>query len=156
MKKLLVLLLFVPMLAVAKPHQLSWTWPVDTCDGAALSVGELIEAELIYSLVHMSMPSDGAGPCAEPGDPEAPPGAITVPISMPDTTVTLNLQPGQTYYARIRVSAYLAGNWSAWSAEATFTVPYGRPNRVIFTFNGLQYEYDLIDGTKLNFRGDSS
>ena len=118
--------------AYAKPQTLTWAWPTTNCDDTPLTISDLTAAELIYDTSPMPMPSDTAGPCSSTNDPPAPASATTVPITMPDASVTLNLQPGETYYARIRVEANTAGNWSVWSVEYQFTVPYGRPNRAIF------------------------
>lgn len=138
---MLAAVFFMPTEAEAKPHQLSWTWPTDNCDGTALDPGDLMESELIYSLSPMPMPSDTDGACEPTGDPGPPAGALTVPIPITDNVVQLNLQPGQTYYARIRVSAYNSTNWSVWSGQVQFTVPYGRPNRVILSDGWKRWEY---------------
>jgi hypothetical protein len=58
--------------------------------------------------------------------------AAVTPVTIPDTSITLNLQPGITYYARIRVCAYTADNCSAWASEVSFVVPYGRPGQPIW------------------------
>ena len=157
-----VLLTACPFPAQAKPHQLSWVWPVTYCPeegqtiGDPLSIASLVESELIYSTNPMPMNSDTDGPCASTPDAEPPAGAISVPITIPDTSVTLNLQPGQTYYARIRVAAPTAGNWSSWSAQATFTVPYGKPNVIQFTSGHSpldQHRYVLVTTSHLRFFG---
>ena len=139
MKKLLIALLFVPMIALlfmstsaeAKPQIVSWTMPTADCDGLVLIQSDLIEFEVIYSTSPMPMPSDSAGPCASADDPEAPAGSITVPVPVTETSTILNLHPGETYYLRARVSAYVDGNWSSWAVEINKTVPYGRPDRVL-------------------------
>jgi hypothetical protein len=134
---------------VAKPHMLTWEWPTTDCDGDALAATDLFESELIYSLSPMPMPSDSGGACTETGDPDAPAGALTVPIPVVDTAVTLNVQPGETYYARIRVSSFVDGNWSVWSDQVTFTVPYGKPNKVQFTTGLVQWEAEMISTTHI-------
>jgi hypothetical protein len=142
--------------AEAKPHQLSWDWPVDNCDGTALDAADMIESELIYSTSPMPMPSDTDGPCAATPDPDAPSSATVVPIPLSDNIVTLNLQPGQQYYARIRVSAYINSNWSAWSGQVAFTVPYGRPNRIQLSAGNSpldKYEFVTVSTSKLKFGG---
>ena len=130
--------------AQAKPQVVSWALPTQDCDGIALAQADLMSFELIYSLTEMPMPSDTAGPCGATEDPEAPAGAITVPVPLTETSVLLNLQPGQTYYFRARVSAYVDGNWSNWSVQISKTVPYGRPDRVIVSdgnpLNHLTFE----------------
>jgi len=116
--------------AMAKPHTLSWDWPTQDCDAAALDQGQWVSAEIIYDTAPMPMPSDTGGPCGATPDPDGPPTATPVPIASPTPTeVTLNLQPGITYYARIRVCYNTATNCSNWSAELEFTVPYGKPQR---------------------------
>lgn len=146
--------------AFAKPHQLTWVWPVEYCPepgqtaGDPLSTSDLVESELVYSLSPMPMPSDSAGPCSATADPDAPAGAISVPITIPDTAVTLNLQPGTTYYARIRVAAPIAGNWSSWSNQVQFTVPYGRPNVIQLSFGHSpldKHRFVLVESTELRF-----
>jgi hypothetical protein len=120
----------LPALADAKPHTLEWTWPTQNCDATALLASDFIAAEIAYDVNPMPMPSDTLGPCdlTQP-DPDAPVAATVVAVDLLTTSHTLNLMPGMTYYARIRLSAYVAGNWSAWSVETQFTVPYGRPGR---------------------------
>lgn len=134
MKKLIVLLVGLAMsqAAFAKPQTLNWNWPTTDCDGEPLVVADLLTSEVAVDTAPMDMPSDTAGPCAETGDPDAPDTATVTLVNMPDTSITLNLQPGITYYARIRVSAYQAGNWSSWSAQISFQVPYGRPGPPIW------------------------
>jgi len=146
-------MLMLAATACAKPHQLAIQWPVTDCDGDPVVATDLFESELIYSTSAMPMPSDIDGDCAQPGDPDAPAGALSVPVPVVDSAVTINLQPGQTYYARIRVSTFIAGNWSAWSNQVQFTVPYGRPTRVIFGSNSvLRWEADMIGTTRLRFK----
>ena len=157
MRKLLTALMVVPVIALllvsmpaeAKPQIVSWTMPTSDCDGVALAQADLIEFELIYSTTPMPMPSDTAGPCDATPDPEAPAGAITVPVPVTETSTILNLHPGQTYYFRARISAYIDGNWSAWATEISKTVPYGRPDRVIVSDGRLQYTSYMIDDTAI-------
>lgn len=131
MKKwwLLILCLFAAPV-MAKPHTLSWSWPTQDCDAAALDQTQWVSAEIIYDTATMPMPSDTGGPCGTTADPDGPPTATPVPITSPTPTeVTLNLQPGITYFARIRVCYNTPTNCSNWSAELEFTVPYGKPQR---------------------------
>lgn len=138
--------------AFAKPHQLTWAQPVTDCDGETLTQANFLEQELIYSLTPMPMPSDADGPCAVVADPEAPAGSLSVAVPATDESTVLNLQPGQTYYARIRISAYVNGNWSSWSNQAQFTVPYGRPNIIRLSSNKLdRMEYWVLTESKLKF-----
>ena len=130
----------------AKPQILSWAWPTTDCDGIVLTAADLIESDLIYSTTPMPMPSDADGPCAATADPDAPASATSVSVPVTDTSIILNLKPGETYFARIRVNAYVAGNWSSWSAQKQFTIPYGRPDRVILSNNWFQWEAELIKG----------
>lgn len=123
----------------AKPQIITWTMPTTDCDGAALAQSDLIEFEIIYSTSPMPMPSDTTGPCDPTADPEAPAGAITVPVPVTETSKILNLQPGQTYYFRGRVSAYIDGNWASWTPEISKTIPYGRPDRFIIADGKLQF-----------------
>ena len=149
-KVILVCLMLFAGCAFAKPHQLTWVWPVLDCDNVTLAQADLLESELIYSLTALPMPSDTDGPCAASVDPDAPAGALSVAIPVTDTSVTLNLQPGQTYFARIRVSAYVNGNWSSWSNQTQFIVPYGRPNVIRLSSSLLgRMEYHLIESTEL-------
>ena len=91
--------------ALAKPQTLSWT--------------------------SMPMPSDTAGPCSG-DDPAGPVTATSVPITTPDTSTTLNLQPGITYYARIRVCYGAPDICSNWATEVSFVVPHGKPGPPIW------------------------
>ena len=152
MKKILltILLCVITSCAYAKPHSLTWQLPTTDCDGVPLFGVDFIEQEIIYDTSPMPMPSDSTGPCFGTPDPDAPPSATVESILPTDTVITLNLQPGQTYYARARVSAYVNGNWSAWSTETQFTVPYGRPNKIQFTKWWERFEYYEIGVTSLN------
>ena len=134
MKK--ILFMFVALMlcgsAFAKPQSLSWTWPTGNCDGTALDAADFVASEIAYDVNPMPMPSDDSGPCAD-SDGDAPATATIEPVDVTASPgITLNLMPGMTYYARIRLSAYVAGNWSSWSTEHQFTVPYGKPNRTIW------------------------
>jgi hypothetical protein len=125
---LLVVVAFVPATAFAKPHTLSWIWATTDCDGGALAQTDYYEAEIAISQTSMPMPSDNNDGCTVT-DPDAPAEATVIPVPITDNQITLNLQPGATYYARIRASSFVAGNWSSWSTEVVFTVPYGKPNK---------------------------
>jgi len=143
--------------ALAKPHQLTWVLPIDDCDGGVLTQVDLLEQELVYSQTAMPMPSDTAGPCTGTVDPAAPAGALSVAVPITDTSTVLNLQPGQTYFARIRISAYVNGNWSSWSNQVQFVVPYGRPNVIQLSKSKLgRMEYWEIGKTEMKFFGSST
>ncbi len=147
------LLLFLMTGAVnAKPQIVAWEWPTTDCDGLVILQADLIASDLIYSTSPMPMPSDSAGNCATDPDPDAPATATSVSVTITDTSMLLNLRPGKTYYARMRVSAYVVGNWSAWSDELQFTVPYGRPNRVILSDGWFQWEAELITDPVIRFK----
>lgn len=149
-----LVLLLACGVAEAKPHQLTYVLPIADCDGVELAQADLIEQELIYSQTAMPMPSDTEGPCAEIVDPDPPAGSLSVAVPATATSVILNLQPGQEYYARIRISAYVNGNWSSWSNQAQFTVPYGQPNVIRLSSNMLdRMEYWVIDTSELKFSG---
>lgn len=166
MKRMFLILVAIALsacsgMASAKPHQLLWTWPTSYCPdpgqptGDPLAVEDLATSELIYSTEPIPMPSDTDGPCAPAGDPGPPASATVVPVSVPSTSITLNLQPGVTYYARIRVSAPTPDNWSSWSAQATFTVPYGRPNVIQLSDGGLldRWTFVTVSTSRVNFFG---
>ena len=154
MKYIIVILILFAGVAEAKPQQLSWQHPTDDCDGSALSASDFVEQELIYSQTPMPMPSDSDGPCAPTVDPDGPAGSLSVAVPITDTSVILNLQPGQTYFARSRISSFVSGNWSSWSNQVQFTVPYGRPNVIRMSGSMLdRMEYWLIDTSELKFFG---
>jgi len=132
MKKLFILLICLfPIVACAKPQTLSWSWPTTSCDGEALAMADWNRAELAYDVNPMPMPSDSGDGCASV-DPDAPAAATVVPITTPVTSVELNLMPGMTYYARIRVCYYGPTVCSSWSSQHQFVVPYGKPNKAIW------------------------
>ena len=117
--------------ALAKPQTLSWTWPTTDCAGDPLNQADWVSAEIIYDTASMPMPSDTAGPCSG-DDPAGPVTATSVPITTPDTSTTLNLQPGITYYARIRVCYGAPDICSNWATEVSFVVPHGKPGPPIW------------------------
>lgn len=124
-----IFLLLMSSVVFAKPHVLLWDWPVQDCEGSLIIESNLLEAEIAYDVNPMPMPSDTDGECAPTIDPSAPQSATVALIPVTANFYELNLKPGETYYARIRVSTFLSGNWSSWSAEKEFTVPFGRPKR---------------------------
>jgi len=134
MKKLflIVAMLMLSTAVMAKPQTLAWTWPTTNCDGDALTNAEFTSTELIYDVNPMPMPEDDSGPCA--GENTSAPASATV-VQITDFSInmiTLNLMPGMTYYARMRLEANVPGNWSSWSGQLTFTVPYGKPNKTLW------------------------
>lgn len=134
MKRILLALLLTVALAstaLAKPQDLSWTWPTTDCDGAPLSQADWVSGEIIYDVSPMPMPSDAGGPCTGTPDPDGPVSSTSVATTSA-TTITLNLQPGVTYYARIRTCYNTPTNCSNWSAEVSFVVPYGKPGAPIW------------------------
>ena len=131
--------------ASAKPQIVSWQMPTTDCDGDPLPAADLLSFELIYDTEPMPMPSDTAGPCGATEDPGPPATATVVNVPVTQTSTILNLQPGVTYYFRARISAYISGNWSAWSVEISKTVPYGRPDRVIVSDGRLSFTSELIE-----------
>lgn len=147
MKKYLLMafLLLFSAAGFAKPQIVGWTNPTTNCDGDSLTDADLISYEIAYSISPMPVPSDTGGSCdqSQP-DPDVLTGATVATLSGPATNAILNLQPGQRYYVRIRVDAYIAGNWSSWSGEAAIDVPYGRPERVIISDGMYQIQYELI------------
>ncbi len=160
MKKLMLLFTLIALLSGATAcastsHGLSWTWPVTNCDQSVLDSADFITSELIYSITEMPMSSDSGDTCGgTDGDP--PLGSLSVNIPLDTDAIVLNnLQPGQTYYARIRVSAYSEDNWSSWSQQAVFTVAYSRPNIIKFTRASklARYEYYEIKTTHLKLFG---
>ena len=139
----------MPAPAEAKPQIITWEIPTTDCDGVPLAQGDFVEFELIYSTSPMPMPSDSAGPCDATPDPEAPSGALTVSVPVTETSKVLNMQPGETYFFRARVSAYVNGNWSSWTAEISKTIPYGRPDKFIIADGKLQYTIYVIDDSAI-------
>lgn len=128
---ILLVLLLSAGFAHAKPQELNWTWPTQDCDGATINQADWVSAEIIYDVSSMPMPSDTAGPCSATSDPDGPASSTSVPTTNA-TTITLNLQPGVQYFARIRVCYNTPTNCSNWSTEAVFVVPYGKPGPPIW------------------------
>lgn len=124
-----IALLLFSVSAFAKPHTLNWSWPTADCDAITLNPNDWVSGEIIYDVDPMPMPSDTGGPCSATNDPNGPSSSISVPITTPVTELELNLQPGVTYYARIRVCYVTTTNCSAWSTELEFVVPRGKPQR---------------------------
>lgn len=140
-----------PAPAQAKPHQITWTWPTTNCDATALAESDFLSSEMIYSTSPMPMVQDTVGQCDPTAfDEPAPVGAIVVPIDVTSNVVQLNLKPGQTYYVRMNVTAYTVGNTSSWSAEYQFTVPYGRPTRILIADGWQRWEFVVIGVTRLH------
>lgn len=150
MKKMSVVVLAVLVcsmwscVALAKPQIIAWQWPATDCDALTLDQSDLVEAEMMYRQTSMPMPSDEAGSCASVVDPDAPADATVIAIDVANNTKILNLKPGQTYFLRMRVSAYVVDNWGSWSVEKIFTVPYGRPDRIIVSLGIVRFTSELI------------
>ena len=159
MKKLTLLLttlvvLFGSTACLAQTsHILTWIWPIDNCDQTPLNSADFIESELIYSTVEMPMTSDREGGCSDNRDADPPAGSLSVPIPLATNSIQLNnLQPGEAYFARIRVSAYQNGNWSSWSRQAKFTIVLTRPNIIRFSTAMLdRWEYHTIGISHMEF-----
>lgn len=121
-KWLCVALLLVTAPAFAADVTLTWNWPTQYCDGEALPLTDISAAE-IY-IAEAPIPRV---PSACNGEADVPPsGAIIQQVTTPDTSVTIELPCGKTYYFVMR-NQVTSGEWSNFSTEAMRTLECARP-----------------------------
>ncbi len=123
----LVALLLLSGLANAADVTLTWQWPDSYCADDQGNVNPLPLADIASAEIYIAnntiprVPGD-CGP-----ESDVPPsGAIIQQVTTPDTTVTVDLQCGATYYFVMRLQD-VNGAWSNFSAEATRIIDCGRP-----------------------------
>lgn len=105
--------------ALSTEVTLSWTLPSTDCEGNSLVVSDLGTVEVYIS--ELTIPASGA-PCSSPSD-DPPTGFTPVIVPGGQTTVTLELAAGKTYFFRSRVQGP-GGLWSNLSNEATHVIPF--------------------------------
>jgi hypothetical protein len=113
-----LLLFALAGVAQATEVTLQWTLPSTDCEGNALSVVDLGTLEIYIS--ETTIPSSGA-PCSTPAE-NPPTGFTPVSVLPGDTSVTVDLAAGKTYFFRSRVQGP-GGLWSNLSNEATHVIP---------------------------------
>ncbi|KPL28069.1 MAG: hypothetical protein AMJ72_05350 [Acidithiobacillales bacterium SM1_46] len=128
MRYLITLLALVPLFAHAAPVTLEWDWPTEYCPANGQQVGDPLDiADIQSAEIYISEQTIPRQPGTCTADPDVPPtSAIIQTVSTPDTTVTIDLQCGKTYFFVMRVQAQ--GQWSNFSAEATRILDCARPN----------------------------
>lgn len=128
MRYLLALLCLFPLLANAADVTLEWQWPTEYCPANGQTIGDPLPIEDIQSAeIYISETTIPRQPGTCTADPDVPPnGAIIQAVSTPETSVTIDLACGKTYFFVMRVQAN--GQWSNFSAEATRILECGRPN----------------------------
>lgn len=142
MKRLLcsALLLFaicIPSLApAAEPAAVTieWQWPTLNCDGSSIAVEEIDQAEVYIDDAPIPSASEADGdPCSSPVD--VPPELAQVQsVTTPETSVTVDLPRGATYFIRMRVQ--VNGVWSNLSAQAEREVGFSQPQIPIIVHIG--------------------
>ena len=129
MKKLFVLLflLLASPVAYAADVTLTWSWPDTYCADAngveePLPLSDITAAEVYIALATIPRVP---GTCGTQTD-TPPSGAIIQQITTPDTSVSITLPCGNTYFFVMRVQD-VNGLWSNFSTEATRILECGRP-----------------------------
>ena len=129
MKRLLfALLLFLPFTAQAADVTLTWQWPTSYCpepgetQGDPLPIADITAAEIYIA----ESPIPRVPSSCDVNEEDVPPsGAIIQQVVTPDTSVTIDLECGKTYYFVMRNQA--KGKWSNFSAEAMRVLDCTRP-----------------------------
>lgn len=122
-KWLCVMLMFVTAPAFAADVTLTWQWPIQYCDGDELPLTDVTAAEIYVS--ENPIPRV-AGACGTEQD-VPPSGAIIQQVTTPDTSVTIDLTCGRTYYFVMRLQV-TSGEWSNFSGEAMRNLECARPD----------------------------
>jgi hypothetical protein len=130
MKKLIVVfaLLVLSGVANAADVTLTWAWPTEYCPQPGQTVGDTLDltdiaaAEIYVATAPIPrVPGD----CGTETD-TPPSGAIIQQVTTPDTSVSMVLPCGPTYFFVMRVQD-TNGEWSNFSTEAQRIVDCGRP-----------------------------
>jgi hypothetical protein len=103
---------------------IEWRNPTTYCDDTPLPVERIKVLELYLDTKPIPGPAADADPCAEPPT-EPPAGFEPVQVTGGETSVTVSVESGKTYYVRARISD-IDNNWSAFTSQATKTVGFGR------------------------------
>lgn len=130
MKRLVLVLslLIASFAAHATDVTLTWDWPDSYCADdqgniSPLSLSDIAAAEIYIANNTIPRVPGACGP-----ESDTPPsGAIIQQVTTPDTTVTVDLQCGATYFFVMRLQD-TNGAWSNFSAEAMRIVDCGRPD----------------------------
>lgn len=127
MRYLLILLCFIPLFAQAADVTLTWSWPDSYCADPQGNVEELPLTSIAAAEIYIATSSIPRvpGACGVEGD-VPPSGAIIQQVTTPDTSVTIDLQCGSTYFFVMRLQD-INGLWSNFSGEAMRIVDCSRP-----------------------------
>jgi hypothetical protein len=117
----LLALLWLSAPAYAAEVTLTWQYPTQYCDGEALPIESIQKMEIYISETEIPRVP---GPCGTEQD-VPPSGAIIQQVVTPETSVTVELTCGKTYYFVGRIQA--SNLWSNFSAEAMRIVDCSRP-----------------------------
>lgn len=132
MKRLLTALILIatllPLSALAADVTLTWSWPDSYCPasgqtiGDPLDISDIASAEIYIATAPIPRVPGACGP-----ESDVPPsGAIIQQVTTPDTSVTVDLVCGSTYYFVMRLKD-VNDQWSNFSGEAMRVVDCGRP-----------------------------
>jgi hypothetical protein len=123
----LLALLLLGSVANATDVTLTWEWPDAYCADAQGNVEPLPLADISAAEIYIAtapiprVPGD----CGSESD-TPPSGSIIQQVTTPDTSVTIDLQCGETYFFVMRVQD-TNSSWSNFSTEAQRIVDCGRP-----------------------------
>lgn len=111
---------------------LTWDLPTTYCDGTALDATRLGTLEIYWDTNPIPGPAAEDPDCPETALP-APEGFAPIAVPAGQTQVKVDVDPGQTYYARVRVSD-TDGNWSSLTKQISTTIPFAMPRApAVFT-----------------------
>jgi hypothetical protein len=127
MRSLLALLCLFPALAFATDVTLTWEWPDSYCPDASGNVEPLPLTDIAAGEIYIATSTIPRVPGACGTQQDTPPsGAVIQQVTTSETSVTVDLQCGETYYFVMRLQD-VNGTWSNFSAEAMRIVDCGRP-----------------------------
>ena len=121
--------LLVPVPASAADVTLTWAWPDSYCAQPGQTVGDALAlSDIAAAEIYIATSTIPRVPGACGAESDTPPsGAVIQQVTTPDTTVTVDLMCGATYFFVMRLQD-TNGEWSNFSGEAERIVDCGRPD----------------------------
>ena len=117
--------------------EISWQLPTENCDGSTIDPAGMQALELYVGTGNI--PAQDV-PCPDPDEPVDPPptGGTVVDVVNLDpgqTSITLDLADGVTYFFRMRIR--VNGEWSNLSNQVSKDLPFPVPTSPVLTIINL-------------------